>query len=95
MINPMNDRDPKIKHTTLHGNHEANNVYCKDLVFKPGAGKLFCNDIFLDPDWSEIDVQELNFDDRCYSGILYVEDAWIGDVHSGLTPQEEHDGIED
>ncbi len=38
MINPMNDLTPGIKHSTLHGNHHAENVYCKDVQIKHGAG---------------------------------------------------------
>lgn len=87
MINPMNDRVPGIKHTTLHGKHEAHTVYCKDIVIKHGAGTLYANDIFIDVDWDKINKEDLNFDDRCYDGILYIEDVYINGSHSqGLNP---------
>lgn len=95
MINPMNARVPGIKQTTLHGKHEAHNVYCKDLVFKHGAGTLYCRDIFINVDWATIDEKKLNHEDRYFDGVLYVEDAFIGETHRGLNPPEVEDDSED
>lgn len=95
MINPMNARVPGIKQTTLHGRHEAHTVYCKDLQFKHGAGKLYCHDIHIGVDWSKIDEKKLNYEDRCFEGILYVEDAFIGDEYRGLNPPKVEDDSED
>lgn len=87
MINPMNDSTKGITHSTLHGKHHANNVYCKDVVIKSGAGILYCNDLHIGVDMSFLDKSKLEFEDRCYEGILYVEDVYINDVHSqGLNP---------
>ncbi|BAQ22949.1 hypothetical protein AU156_gp153 [Edwardsiella phage PEi20] len=87
MINPMNDLTPGIKHSTLHGNHHAHNVYCKSVEIKYGAGILYCNDLYYGVDFDTLDKSKLNHDDRCYEGTLYVEDIYINGSHSqGLNP---------
>lgn len=95
MINPMNDLTPGIKHSTLHGNHYAHNVYCKNVVIKYGTGILYCENLFFNVDFDTLDKSTLNYDDRCYEGTLYVEDVYIGGVHSqGLNPPKVEDDSE-
>lgn len=96
MINPMNDSTKGITHSTLHGNHHANNVYCKDVVIKHGAGILYCSDLHIGVDVSSLDKSKLEFEDRCYEGTLYVEDVYIDGTHSqGLNPPKVQDDSEE
>lgn len=97
MINPMNARDPGIKQTTLHGRHDAGVVYCDSWAFKPGAGILHCEDIIYGVDWSTIDESKLNYNDRCFNGVLYFEDAFIGGERQGEDKETEEwlPGIQD
>lgn len=95
MINPVNDITPGITHSTLHGNHCAKQVYCGNVEIKYGAGKLFCDNITVGVDFNTFDRSNLNYDDRCYLGTLYVEDVYVSGTHSqGLNPPEVVDDSE-
>ncbi|BBC78341.1 Hypothetical protein KNT65_gp152 [Escherichia phage EcS1] len=95
----MNEGDKKINKIFLHGNHKADIVYCKDVIFdEKYDGILVVKDLFVgltDEEIDALDRNKLNHDDRIYYGVIYVKcvkldtgEVTYGTDESGLGPIE-------